>query len=184
MKRTCRYEGYLTAYADNELSGRLRARVEKHLERCADCRSELDSIRASDRILKEHPVPSLSDEHWAAFRRELDSALDREDREARRTIRLPEARPVFGTVRRKAVAVAAVCVAVLLVVFTVGPLSRVPWLGGTAVAGNECIVDSIESVAAGYTPMFFSSEDPEMTVIWVFSDETESERQPAGASAR
>ena len=42
------------------------------------------------------------------------------------------------------------------------------------VGGNECMVDSIESYAAGYTPMFFTSEDPELTVIWVFSEETEA----------
>jgi hypothetical protein len=36
------------------------------------------------------------------------------------------------------------------------------------------MVDSIESYAAGYTPMFFTSEDPEMTVIWVFSEEPSS----------
>jgi hypothetical protein len=44
-----------------------------------------------------------------------------------------------------------------------------PWGG----AGNECMVDSIESYASGYTPMFFTSDDPEMTVIWVFAEEVE-----------
>ncbi|MCK4679580.1 hypothetical protein KAT82_00495, partial [bacterium] len=59
-----------------------------------------------------------------------------------------------------------------------------PWRGGTAAASNECIVDSIESLAAGYTPMFFSSQDPEMTVIWVFSEEVEGGIRGEGPGAK
>jgi anti-sigma factor RsiW len=184
MKRSCRFGKYLTAYADGELAGRARLRVEKHLENCPHCASELDSIRASDRILRRQAAPSVSDEAWVRFRRGLNSELDRIDREARRPSRIREARPLYGTARRRTVAVAAACAVLIFAVLTVGPLGLLPWSGGTAVAGNECIVDSIESVAAGYTPMFFSSEDPEMTVIWVFSEDVEGGVRGDGPAGR
>ena len=110
--------------------------------------------------------------------------LDAVDRDSRRTARIREARPVHAPVRRRAYAVAAACVVALFVILSVGPVGIGPWRGGTAVASNECIVDSIESLAAGYTPMFFSSQDPEMTVIWVFSEEVEGGIRGEGPGAK
>jgi anti-sigma factor RsiW len=183
MRRSCRYERYLTAFADGELPERLARKVEAHLAGCSGCASELDSIRTSDRILMSHGVPAVSDDRWDRFRGELKLRLDDIDREERRTARVREARPVFSPAWRNAYALAAACVVVLFVILTVGPLSIAPWSGGTAAASNECIVDSIESLAAGYTPMFFSSEDPEMTVIWVFSEEVEGGLRGEGPGA-
>lgn len=184
MNRSCRLERYLTAYADGELSERLRVKVERHLAGCPRCASELDSIRASDRILTRQLAPSISDDRWLQFGRELDAELDRVDRETRRPARVREARPVYGTARRRTFAIAAACVVLLFGALVIGPLGTMPWFGGAAMAGNECIVDSIESVAAGYTPMFFSSEDPEMTVIWVFSEEVEEGVRGDGPAGR
>lgn len=182
MRRACRYERYLTAYADGELTGRLKRRVAAHVGQCPECAGELDSILASDRILKRHGAPAVSEERWSRFRNELRFELDRVDREARRSGKLREARPVDAPLRRRAYAVAAACAVVLLLVVLAGPAGH--WFGGTAVASNECIVDSIESLAAGYTPMFFTSEDPEMTVIWVFSEEVEGGIRGEGPGAR
>jgi anti-sigma factor RsiW len=184
MPRTCRIERYLTAYADGELSERTRRRVESHLERCASCASELDSIRASDRILGEHPPPAVSEERWVQFRRELGRELDSVDRAGTRRARIPEARTVYVPVRRRAVAFATAAVVVVLAVMIIGPMSPFRWPWSDAVAGNECFVDSIESLSAGYTPMFFTSEDPEMTVIWVFADEVEGGIRGEGPGAR
>ncbi len=126
----------------------------------------------------------MADEAWEHFRLGLSRELDEVDRESRRSVRIRETRPVYPVARRRTVAVAAACAVILFAVLTIGPSSMFPWRGGTAVASNECIVDSIESVAAGYTPMFFSSEDPEMTVIWVFSDEVEGGIRGEGPGAR
>jgi hypothetical protein len=41
----------------------------------------------------------------------------------------------------------------------------------------------MESPAAGYMPMVFSSEDPEMTVIWVFSEEVDGSIRGEGPGA-
>lgn len=184
MQRSCRFERYLTAFADGELPEKLNRRIEAHIARCGTCASELDSIRASDRILEGHGAPVVSDDRWAQFRRGLKLELDAVDRESRRAARVREAGPVHAPVRRRAYALAAACVVVVFAILTVGPLGVGPWRGGTAAASNECIVDSIESLAAGYTPMFFSSEDPEMTVIWVFSEEVEGGIRGEGPGAK
>jgi anti-sigma factor RsiW len=172
MRKRCRTEKYLTAYADNELSPRLRRRVEAHLESCRECARELDLLLASDRLLKRVGPPRLSDDRWETFRRDLSHALNDVDREARRSARIREVRPVYGY-RRRALAIAGVCAAVALFALAIGPVSLINWRVATTRDGNDCIVDSIETLAAGYTPMFFTSEDPEMTVIWVFSEEVE-----------
>jgi anti-sigma factor RsiW len=184
MRRSCKFERYLTAFADGELPEKLNSKVEAHLARCVTCASELDSIRASDRILRGHRAPAVSNDRWARFRSDLNLELDAVDRESRRAARVREARPIHAPVRRRAYALAAACVVVLFAILTVGPLGLGPWRGGTAAASNECIVDSIETLAAGYTPMFFSSQDPEMTVIWVFSEEVEGGIRGEGPGAK
>jgi anti-sigma factor RsiW len=169
MTQCYRFERLLTAYADGELTGRRARAVERHLAGCPACARALDSLRASDRLLRGAGVPAVSPERWDAFRRDLTAALNEADRDARRSARVREARPVEPQARRWVPAVAVACAAALVAVAGVrsADLGRLlPW-----VPGNECIVDSIESYAEGATPMFFTSEDPEMTVIWVFSDE-------------
>jgi anti-sigma factor RsiW len=183
MGSPCRVEKYLTAYADGELSDRLRRRVEAHLRSCEACSAELDSIVASDRILRSHRPPAVSEERWARFRGELKLGLDEVDRRAKRTARLREARPIYPTIRRRAYALAAVSAAVILAVLALSPLGVGPWQWGTAAASNECIVDSIETLAAGYTPVLFSSEDPDMTVIWVFAEDVEGGIRGEGPGA-
>ena len=174
MRKQCRIERYLTAYADGELSERLRRKVEAHLAACPACSRELDLLLASDRLLRRVGPPRLPDDRWSTFRSSLSHALDDVDREVRKSARIREVRPVYGG-RRRAVAIAGVCAAVALFALAIGPASVLNWRVARAQDGNDCIVDSIETLAAGYTPMFFTSEDPEMTVIWVFSEEVEAD---------
>lgn len=169
MTRCYRFERLLTAYADGELSERLTRTVERHVSGCERCARELDSIRASDRILRGAGVPGVAPERWVQFRRGLDASLDAVDREARRPARRRELRPVDLVARRRGFAIAAACAAAILAIVALGPDGPPPFLPW--VGGNECTVESIETYAEGYTPMFFTSEDPEMTVIWVFSED-------------
>ncbi|MFH1502426.1 MAG: zf-HC2 domain-containing protein [Candidatus Eisenbacteria bacterium] len=171
MARTCRIERYLTAYADGELSPRLRGKVERHLETCETCARELDSLIASDRIRKGVAPSPVSDARWSVFRAELSRSLDRVDRETATREPTRHFAPPFGAERRRALAVAGAFAVVAFAVVVLGPAGRAFMRRG--VSGNECMVDSIESYASGYTPMFFTSEDPEMTVIWVFSEDVE-----------
>jgi len=175
MGKQCRIERCLTAYVDNELSARLRRKVEAHLRSCPECARELDLLLASDRLLRESGPPRLSDDQWTTLKGGLSRALDGVDRETEKPARIREVLPVYGAYRRRAVAVAGVCAAVAFFVLAVGPVNVRNWRAARVVDGNDCIVDSIETLAAGYTPMFFSSEDPEMTVIWVFSEEVEAD---------
>jgi anti-sigma factor RsiW len=175
---------YLTAYADDELEGGLKRRVERHLERCSECARELDSIREFDRILEGAKVPPVTAARWEGFGRELSLALDRVDREPRVRSKVREARPVYGSPRRRAFAVAGACAVVALVVLAIGPGGFFRTMGDGAVTdGSDCIVESIETFASGYTPMSFTSHDPEMTVIWVFSDEVEGGLRGEGPGA-
>lgn len=171
MSNVCRVERYLTAYVDGELSIRLRDRVERHVKVCETCARELDSIRAFGRILEDVPVaPPVTVERWERFERLLSQEMDRIDRKALRPARVPEAKPVFGDFRRRAIALAGVGVAAVIGLMAFWPAGIAP-IGLSA--GNGCIVESLETCASGYTPMAFTSNDPEMTVIWVFSDEVE-----------
>ncbi len=170
MKRDCRVFRHLTAFVDNELPERMRRKVEEHLGRCETCSRELDSIRASDRILASARPPALHEERWSEFRVGLSQALDEVDRETRRSARLREVRPLHGAFRRRVLATVGACAGIVLVVLSLGPMGLLSRSNGN---GDDCIVDSIETYAAGYTPMFFTSEDPEMTVIWVFAEEVE-----------
>ena len=177
---SCRIERYLTAYVDGELSERLRRRVERHVARCPSCASELDSIGAFDRILQKAAPPAVSDRGWERFRHGLDAGLDGVDREAVRSRRVSEARPVGRRNLGRALAFAGACAVIAIVAFTAGPafFSR----GGGS--GGVCVVESIETFASGYTPMSFTSKDPEMTVIWVFSEEVEPGIVGQGPGAR
>ncbi|MCD4690020.1 zf-HC2 domain-containing protein [bacterium] len=178
MNRTCRTEKYLTAYADGELSPRLRKRVERHVGSCETCARELDSIRSFARILCGVPVaPPVPAEKWERFERLLSQELDRIDRKATRPARIPEARPVFGDLRKRGVTLASVGIAAAIALLVFWPTGIVP-IGVSD--GNACIVESIETHVSGYTPMAFTSDDPEMTVIWVFSEEVERSGQGNG----
>jgi len=56
----CRYaQERLSAYLDGQLSARETARVERHLLECAACKEELESLRATKRLLSTAPHPRM-----------------------------------------------------------------------------------------------------------------------------
>lgn len=59
---------WIAAYLDDELSSERRAWVEDHLAVCADCRRELEDLRALSDLLRLGPAPvsRLSDEVFTA----------------------------------------------------------------------------------------------------------------------
>lgn len=185
MKRVCRLGRTLTAYVDGELSLAQRGRVERHVASCPACARELDSLRTSDRILRGASPPPPSQERWRAFGMELSASLDGVDRDGRRTARTREALPIYyGAARRRTFALASACAAVVLAVLLLGPVGGVRRFVPEMADGNECIVKSLETHAAGCTPMFFTSGSPEMTVIWVFAEESEGTPEAAQAVVR
>jgi len=59
-KRTCRrIHGVLSEYMDNRLSDNERAVVERHLEECAACSKELESLRMTVGLLDQLPSVSV-----------------------------------------------------------------------------------------------------------------------------
>lgn len=48
---------HMSSYLDDELSARLRTRMERHAEKCPACRGMLQSLRQMLGLLKELPPP-------------------------------------------------------------------------------------------------------------------------------
>jgi anti-sigma factor RsiW len=57
----------LGRFMDGELGARDRARVEQHLETCADCRVGLDELRSLQNLLKATAPAAPPEEYWTAF---------------------------------------------------------------------------------------------------------------------
>ena len=57
----------VTDYLEDRLSARDRARFEAHLENCAACRTYLEQVRQTIRVLGRLPEASLSPEARAAL---------------------------------------------------------------------------------------------------------------------
>ncbi len=51
-------KGRLSEYLDGALAGRSKARLERHLERCAECRLELSELRGTVLLLRSLPTES------------------------------------------------------------------------------------------------------------------------------
>lgn len=58
-------ETLLSALLDGELEGPERVQLQKHLSRCVDCKTELESLRKIKTLLAQAPKKSLP-ENWRA----------------------------------------------------------------------------------------------------------------------
>jgi anti-sigma factor RsiW len=106
----------LQAYLDGDLDGAPFAEVEHHLERCPDCRSELDRLvkmRDLLRELKEVEVPAGERE---AF---IEALMARIEAERARGYRRP-------TNWRPALVASIAVVLILIVIVSIGPGARPP----------------------------------------------------------
>jgi hypothetical protein len=63
----------LSAYCEGELSAGERARIQAHIERCADCHRCLEQIRKNSRLMRQMPIQEPGDELWYAIARDLSS---------------------------------------------------------------------------------------------------------------
>ena len=63
----------LAAWLDGELAGTLRARVEDHLEKCEQCRAELEHVRTGKAALQCLSLVSAPEGLWNAIERAADS---------------------------------------------------------------------------------------------------------------
>lgn len=65
---------YISAYIDDDLDGKLRARIERHLETCEICSAVLDSTRNVVVLVADDRVFELP----AGFSERLHDRLDQE----------------------------------------------------------------------------------------------------------
>lgn len=54
----------LAAYQDGQLRGRRLQYTERHLDRCARCRAELEELRRVTHLLRALPPPSRPQTYW------------------------------------------------------------------------------------------------------------------------
>ena len=64
----------LAAYLDGEIAGAGRARVEAHLERCAECRDELEQVRTGRLALRVLPLASAPADLWSSIEAAADTS--------------------------------------------------------------------------------------------------------------
>ncbi|HNQ80666.1 MAG TPA: zf-HC2 domain-containing protein, partial [Candidatus Aminicenantes bacterium] len=77
----------LGAFADGELRGIKRRRLEKHLAACPACRTELEVIRRLDAFARESAEAPVVPGYWESFPGRVAEGLRRRRREAGRPAR-------------------------------------------------------------------------------------------------
>lgn len=84
MKKHCKKESVLSAFADGELSDRKTRNIRLHLETCPECRNKMKDIQKTDNLLRNladiEPSAEFDNEFWkkvGAFEEELDKRQKR-----------------------------------------------------------------------------------------------------------
>jgi anti-sigma factor RsiW len=83
---------HISRSVDGELAGTRARRLERHLEKCADCRALAGDLRAIAGIAPKLDAPEPSDKVWKGIRAGLAQA----DLRPSRAVIGPERRPFFG----------------------------------------------------------------------------------------
>ncbi len=76
MDRCDEFMELLVAFMDRELGEPERARVEAHLDACADCRRELEALKRVDGTFRAAAAPEVSAREWDAMSAALDEAME------------------------------------------------------------------------------------------------------------
>jgi anti-sigma factor RsiW len=129
----------LAAYAAGDVAADERARIERHLADCVECRDTVAEFRA---LLDElaATIPAPPDVAWARYRAEVRARLDAHRRSAWRARWL---RPV------PAAAAAAVAAALVIIVYAALPSGRSSDLAGIeydGLAGRLPLIDHYQVV--------------------------------------
>ncbi|MBI3605588.1 MAG: zf-HC2 domain-containing protein [Nitrospirae bacterium] len=73
-----RWKRCLLDLLDGELPPKEREKVEKHLERCAECRQEREKVKILLEHVKNQPLPMPDTDIWAAFPNRVRLSVERE----------------------------------------------------------------------------------------------------------
>jgi anti-sigma factor RsiW len=112
----------LAAFVDRELGEKDRARVEEHLDACADCRRELEALKRVDAMFRAASAPEVSAREWDEMSAALDGAMSvptHRDRER-------SSRGGFGGWALSAAALAAAAVITAVFLLGSGPKTEPP----------------------------------------------------------
>ena len=108
---------YLAAYADGELEGSLRARVERHVEGCEACRGECASLKRVAELYRASRAPEVPSADWAKVSAALERCMSETVTDIRTLRRRAPRRRSFGWWLIPAAGLAAaVIVAALIIV--------------------------------------------------------------------
>ncbi|HOX47160.1 MAG TPA: zf-HC2 domain-containing protein [Myxococcota bacterium] len=146
-----RFERLGPAWAAGDLSARQRARLERHLAECADCRARVAALQAATAETRQSlaQAPELSAEEW----RRVQAALE-----------APAARParVWAWAGLAAAAAALLLALGLWFLPNPGPAADGGDDGrlGPAPAERVAAVDRFE--------LRFATSDPKVKIVWVF----------------
>jgi hypothetical protein len=72
-------------FLHNELDDRHRTEVEEHLRVCAECRAELEHVRATIEVLPrptDNPADELPPEFWQSFMADVEETISQQERPA------------------------------------------------------------------------------------------------------
>jgi len=149
---TCaRIRRLLPLHAGGDLTPRRAARVEAHLDACADCRRELESLRAARARVREaaaaEKVPGWSEAEWKALMVRATAAR------VERPLPTAAARPRWA-LAAGTVGIALVVVALLVTgIFRTSPAPKV----ASAPAAQDVVSVTLVSPDTG------------LQVVWVFN---------------
>src|SRR5262245_50558091 len=170
----------LSAYQDGELSPGARTRVARHVQACAGCRHELEvlgRLRAALATDADDPPEAVWAAFWPQVRAQIAAPAPAPEPVWRRAWIGLRDRPRRGL----APALAGVALAVLAVVtpwqqratqqlsappVEVGGAPEIP--GGSPVALNQVVIQSIETADPDVPVMVYESPESNVTVLWVF----------------
>jgi anti-sigma factor RsiW len=78
MSNCNKFREYIALYVYDELSGREKSELERHLADCRGCRRELDSTKQMLDLVSQSAVPEPSPEYWAGYTDRLRKRLEQE----------------------------------------------------------------------------------------------------------
>ena len=151
--RCARVRQFLPLHAGGDLPPRRAARVQVHLDGCADCRRDLESLRAARAAIRAaaaaEPLPGWSEAEWKALMVRATAA------------RIEAPPPAIATRPRWALAAGTAGVALLAVALLVtGVFKRAP-------APEPELASS--GAAQDVVSVTLVSPDTGLQVVWVFN---------------
>ena len=186
---TCRgWEALLERYHDGELERTARLRVERHLQDCEGCRGSLEALRRLGKLVAQSGLAAAERADLSGLWDQLAARIAAEAAVGPgvlERLRLWHSR--FWRVNRRAVvAAAAACFVTLAVAIPVMHMmgsgaSEQALVGGTGIAANEVVVESLQGGEHDIVLINVHPEDM-TTVIWLLGRDEDTDADSPGSA--